>query len=170
MRESTPLDDPVKYTYPESTWHHYETLSAYLGGFLVIGDAFSSFNPIYGQGMTVAALEALALRGLLSDPQATAPGWERRYFRAVGKLVAEAWETSASSDLRFPEVKGERRRGAALINAYGERYRAAASVDPVLGATFLRVANMIDKPAKLLSPGHVLRVFRSAGKAVRAGA
>jgi 2-polyprenyl-6-methoxyphenol hydroxylase-like FAD-dependent oxidoreductase len=170
MRESTPLGDPVKYTYPESTWHHYETLSAYLGGFLVIGDAFSSFNPIYGQGMTVAALEALALRGLLSDPRAVASGLERRYFRAVGKLVAEAWETSASSDLRFPEVKGERRRGAALINAYGERYRAAASVDPALGATFLRVANMMDKPAKLLSPGHVLRVFRSAGKAVRAGA
>ena len=170
MRESTPLGDPVKYTYPESAWHHYETLRAYLGGFLVIGDAFSSFNPIYGQGMTIAALEALTLRGLLSDPRAASPRLERRYFRAVGKLVAEAWETSASSDLRFPEAEGDRRRGAALINAYGERYRAAASVDPVLGATFLRVANMIDKPAKLLSPGHVVRVFRSAGKAVRAGA
>jgi 2-polyprenyl-6-methoxyphenol hydroxylase-like FAD-dependent oxidoreductase len=169
MRESTPLGDPVKYTYPESTWHHYETLSGYLGGFLVSGDAFSSFNPIYGQGMTIAALEALTLRGMLSDPPSAASDLERRYFRAVGKLVAEAWETSASSDLRFPEVEGKRRPGAALINAYGERYRAAASVDPVLGETFLRVANMIDKPAKLLSPGHVLRVFRSAGKAVRAG-
>lgn len=169
MRESTPFGDPVKYTYPESTWHHYETLGAYLGGFLVVGDAFSSFNPIYGQGMTIAALEALTLRGLLTDPRAAAPGLERRYFRAAGELVAEAWETSASSDLRFPEATGNRRRGAALINAYGERYRAAASVDPVLGATFLRVANMIDKPAKLLSPGRVLRVFRSARKAVRAG-
>jgi 2-polyprenyl-6-methoxyphenol hydroxylase-like FAD-dependent oxidoreductase len=171
MRESTPLSDPVKYTYPESAWQHYERLSAYLGGLLVIGDAYSSFNPIYGQGMTVAALEALALRGLLSDTGTGAgtADLERRYFRAAGKLVAEAWETSASSDLRFPEVAGKRRPGAALINAYGEKYRAAASVDPVLGETFLRVANMIDKPARLLSPGHVLRVFRSAGKAVRAG-
>ncbi len=169
MRESAPLGDPVKYTYPESTWRHYETLPSYLGGFLVSGDAFSSFNPIYGQGMTIAALEALALRGLLGGQPAPASGLERRYFRAAGRLVAEAWETSASSDLRFPEVKGKRRPGSALINAYGERYRAAASVDPVLGETFLRVANMIDKPARLLSPGHVLRVFRSAGKAVRAG-
>jgi 2-polyprenyl-6-methoxyphenol hydroxylase-like FAD-dependent oxidoreductase len=191
MRESAPLSDPVKYTYPESAWHHYETLSAYLGGLLVIGDAYSSFNPIYGQGMTVAALEALALRGLLSEAAgpgtagaagpgtsgaagpgaltAATAGLERRYFRAAGKLVAEAWETSASSDLRFPEVAGKRRPGAGLINAYGEKYRAAASVDPVLGETFLRVANMIDKPARLLSPGHVARVFRSAGKAVRAG-
>jgi hypothetical protein len=83
--------------------------------------------------------------------------------------VAGAWETSASSDLRFPEVEGRRSPGAALINAYGEKYRAAASVDPLLGETFLRVANMIDPPARLLSPGHVLRVFRSARKAVRTG-
>lgn len=169
MRESTPLSDPVKYTYPESTWRHYEALGSYLGGFLVAGDAFSSFNPVYGQGMTIAALEALALRGLLGSPAAAAGDLERRYFRAAGKLVAEAWETSASSDLRFPEVKGKRRPGSALINAYSDKYRAAASVDPLLGRTFLRVANMIDKPTKLLSPGHVLRVFRSAGKAVRAG-
>jgi 2-polyprenyl-6-methoxyphenol hydroxylase-like FAD-dependent oxidoreductase len=169
MRESTPLGEPVKYTYPESVWHHYETLGSYLGGLLVAGDALSSFNPIYGQGMTIAALEALTLRGLLRGP-APGPDLERRYFRAVGKLVAEAWETSAASDLRFPEATGKRRPGAALINAYGERYRAAASVDPVLGETFLRVANMIDKPRRLLSPGHVLRVLRSAGKAVRTGA
>jgi hypothetical protein len=81
----------------------------------------------------------------------------------------EAGMLAFADGLAFPGVEGKRRPGAALINAYGERYRAAASVDPVLGETFLRVANMIDKPAKLLSAGHVLRVFRSAGKVVRAG-
>ena len=167
MRESAPLSEPMKYTYPESTRYHYESLGGYLEGLLVIGDAFCSLNPIYGQGITIAALEALILRGLLNGGAADL---ETNYFQAAGKLVAEAWETSASSDLRFPEVEGRRRPGAALLNAYGEKFRAAASVDPVLGETFLRVANMIDKPAKLLSPGNVLRVFRSARKAVRAGA
>jgi 2-polyprenyl-6-methoxyphenol hydroxylase-like FAD-dependent oxidoreductase len=167
MRESAPLSEPMKYTYPESTRYHYESLGGYLEGLLVIGDAFCSLNPIYGQGITIAALEALILRGLLNGGAADL---ERDYFHAAGKLVGEAWETSASSDLRFPEVEGRRRPGAALLNAYGEKFRAAASVDPVLGETFLRVANMIDKPAKLLSPGNVLRVFRSARKAVRAGA
>jgi 2-polyprenyl-6-methoxyphenol hydroxylase-like FAD-dependent oxidoreductase len=166
MRRSAPLSEPVKYTYPESTWHHYESLGTYLGGLLVIGDAISSFNPIYGQGITIATLEALILRGLLGGAPAAA-GLERRYFGLVGKLVAEAWETSASSDLRFPEIEGKRRPGAGLIDAYGVKFRAAASVDPVLGATFLRVANMIDKPAKLLAPATLVRVFRSSGKAVR---
>jgi 2-polyprenyl-6-methoxyphenol hydroxylase-like FAD-dependent oxidoreductase len=172
MRESTPLTEPLKYTYPESTRYHYENLGEQIDGLLVIGDAYCTFNPIYGQGITIAALEALILRRLLSATEGTdgsSAGLVSDYFQAAGKLVDEAWETSASSDLRFPEVKGKRRRGAGLINAYGEKFRAAASVDPVLGETFLRVANMADKPAKLLSPGTVLRVFRSAGKAVRAG-
>jgi 2-polyprenyl-6-methoxyphenol hydroxylase-like FAD-dependent oxidoreductase len=179
MRESTPLTEPLKYTYPESTRRHYEKLGGMPDGLLVIGDAYCGFNPIYGQGITVAALEALILRRLLSPAEARATearatqdssaGLARAYFQAAGKLVDEAWETSAASDLRFPEVEGERRRGASLLNAYGEKFRAAASVDPALGETFLRVANMADKPTKLLSPGTVLRVFRSAGKAVRAG-
>jgi 2-polyprenyl-6-methoxyphenol hydroxylase-like FAD-dependent oxidoreductase len=189
MRESTPLTEPLKYTYPESTRRHYEKLAGLPDRLLVIGDAYCGFNPIYGQGITVAALEALILRRLLSTTEDSAAegraaegraaegraaggsgaGLARDYFRAAGKLVDEAWETSAASDLRFPEVEGDRRRGAGLLNAYGEKFRAAASVDPALGETFLRVANMADKPAKLLSPGTVLRVFRSAGKAVRAG-
>jgi 2-polyprenyl-6-methoxyphenol hydroxylase-like FAD-dependent oxidoreductase len=166
MRESAPLGEPVRFTYPSSVWHRYEELGSYLGGFLVIGDALCGLNPIYGQGITVAALEALTLRRLLSpDGAADLP---RAYFREVGQLLAEAWATAASADLRFREIAGKRPPGAGLINAYLVRYRAAASVDPVLGRTFLRVANMIDKPTRLLSPGHVLRVFLSAGKATRA--
>ena len=118
MRESTPLTEPLKYTYPESTRRHYEKLSGLPDGLLVVGDAYCGFNPIYGQGITVAALEALILRRLLSPTedrasqdrasQDRATGGSasaRADFRAAGKLVDEAWETSAASDLRFPEVE-----------------------------------------------------------------
>jgi 2-polyprenyl-6-methoxyphenol hydroxylase-like FAD-dependent oxidoreductase len=166
MRESTPLTEPLKYTHPGSTRYHYEYLGDRLAGLLVIGDAYCSLNPVYGQGITIAALEALTLGGLLSAGH-SGSSLSSGYFKSVGKLVDEAWQTSASGDLRFPEVEGKRRPGTGLLNAYGEKFRAAASVDPALGEAFLRVANMADRPTKLLSPGMVLRVFRSAGKAVR---
>jgi 2-polyprenyl-6-methoxyphenol hydroxylase-like FAD-dependent oxidoreductase len=168
MRESEPLSEALRYTFPESTRYHYEDLRDHLSGLLIIGDALSSFNPVYGQGITVAALEALILRDLVTAAESGPGGLERRYFQATGKLVAQAWETSASNDLRFPEVEGKRRPGTGLLSAYGAKLRAAASVDPVIGATFLSVANMTEKPVKLLSPGVMLRVFRSAGKAVKA--
>jgi len=172
MRASAPLTEPLRFTYPESTRYHYEDPGVCPDGLLVVGDAYCSFNPIYGQGITVAALQALTLRRLLGRAHGGAQGSSlaRDYFKAAGKLVDEAWATSAAGDLRFPAAEGERRPGAGLIDGYGTRFRAAASVDPSLGETFLRVANMVDKPSKLLSPGTVLRVFRSAGRAVRAGA
>ena len=163
LRTSPPLNDPVKMRFPASVRHHYEALGRYLDGFLVAGDALSCLNPVYGQGMTIAALEALALKALLAA--GVTEGLPRRYFRATGKLVAEAWSTSAIGDLRFPEAEGKRRPVDRLINAYLERYRAAASVDATLGTAFLRVANTIDPPTRLLSPGRVVRVFRSARKA-----
>lgn len=165
MRGSVPLTEPLRYRFGESTWWHYEALDRRPSRYLVIGDAICSLNPVYGQGMTIAALEALTLRRLLGEHGGDL---ERRYFRATGKLVAAAWQTSAVGDLRFPAATGQRPPGFVLLNAYLARYRAAASVDPLLGRSFLRVANMIDKPTRLLAPGHVLRVIRAAPAARRA--
>jgi 2-polyprenyl-6-methoxyphenol hydroxylase-like FAD-dependent oxidoreductase len=164
IRSAKPLDKPARMRYPASQRHHYEKLDRYLDGFIVTGDALCSFNPVYGQGMTVAALEALTLRRLVAGGTENLP---RRFFRAASKDIDVPWTLATGGDLRFPEVEGKRPPGDGLVNRYLERYRAAASVDPVLGQTFLRVANLIDPAARLLSPGHMIRVFRSAKKAAR---
>ena len=167
IRSARPLDEPVKMRYPASVRHHYEKLDRHLNGFLITGDALCNFNPTYGQGMTVAALEALLLRGLLADGTGDLA---RRFFPAAAKVVDGAWFLAAGGDLRFPQIEGDRKAIDRLLGRYLDHYRAAASVDPVLGASFIRVANMLDPPTRLLSPGHVFRVFRSARKAVRASA
>ena len=93
----------------------------------MLGDAISSFNPIYGQGMSVAALEAVALRQSL---------WSRgdrlsqRYFKASGKIVDIAWDLAIGSDLSLPEVEGERSILTRLSNAWAERFLKAAEHDP----------------------------------------
>ena len=163
IRESEPLDEPARMRHPGSRRQHYEKLPRHLGGFLVTGDALCSFNPVYGQGMTVAALEALGLRRLLaaSDDDADLP---RRYFRAAARLTAEAWTMSAAGDLRFPQAEGKRMPADRVFHAYMDLYRAAASVDPALSEAFVRVASMLDSPLRLLSPGVVVRVLRLAGQ------
>ncbi|MBN3928922.1 FAD-dependent monooxygenase [Streptomyces verrucosisporus] len=161
LRTAEPLNEPVRMRYPASVRHHYEKLDRHLGGLLVTGDALCSFNPTYGQGMTAAAQQAIVLRALLTRGR-DADGLPRRFFRAAAKVVDTPWLLAAGGDLRFPEAEGRRGPADGLLDRYLTRYRAAASVDPVLGRTFLSVAHMLQPPARLMSPGHVLRVLRAA--------
>ncbi|MGH3162606.1 MAG: FAD-dependent oxidoreductase [Streptosporangiaceae bacterium] len=152
-----PLDDPVPFRFPASVRHRYERLTAFPAGLLVLGDAVCSFNPVYGQGMTVAAAEAMTLRGLLAReavPDA------RRYFRAIAAVIDVAWDIAASADLAFPQVPGKRPAKVRLVNAYMPRLHAAAAHDAALAAALVRVIGLKDRPEGLLRPDRMLRVLR----------
>jgi 2-polyprenyl-6-methoxyphenol hydroxylase-like FAD-dependent oxidoreductase len=151
------LDDPVPFRFPASVRRRYERLAAFPAGLLVIGDAACSFNPIYAQGMTVAATEAMALRGLLARgalPDA------RRYFRAIAATIDVPWDIAVGSDLAFPQVPGKRSAKVRLVNAYLPRVHAAAAHDEALAASMVRVIGLKDRPEGLLRPDRVLRVLR----------
>jgi 2-polyprenyl-6-methoxyphenol hydroxylase-like FAD-dependent oxidoreductase len=152
-----PLDDPVPFRFPASVRRRYERLAAFPAGLLVIGDAACSFNPIYGQGMTVAAAEALALRALLA--RGAAPD-ARRYFRTIAAAIDAPWDIAVGSDLAFPQVPGKRTAKVRLVNAYLPRLHAAAARDKELAAAMIRVIGLKDRPEGLLRPDRVLRVLR----------
>jgi len=116
MRESEPLDEPVKMRYPASVWHHHEKMRQRPDRFIVTGDALCTFNPVYGQGMTIAALEARALRAAVASDGLT--GLPGRFYDAAAKLVDRAWGLSVGGDMAFPEVEGKRQPGSSLVNAY----------------------------------------------------
>jgi 2-polyprenyl-6-methoxyphenol hydroxylase-like FAD-dependent oxidoreductase len=166
IRTATPLTEPVLMRYPASVRRHYEQLDRFPEGYLVVADALCTFNPIYGQGMTVAALEALLLSRLLREG---GDDVNRRFLRAAAKLLDTPWGLVVSNDLRFRDVDGERTEEMSAMAEYLERYREAAAKDAVLGAELLRVANMLDEPARLMAPDLQERVLREAGP-VRASA
>ena len=153
-----PLDDPVPFRFPASVRHRYERLASFPAGLLVIGDAVCSFNPVYGQGMTVAAAQAMTLRGLLA--RSAVPD-ARRYFRAITAAIDVAWDIAAGADLAFPQVLGHRSAKVRLVNAYMPRLHAAAARDQALAAALVRVIGLKDRPEGLLRPDRVLRVLRS---------
>jgi 2-polyprenyl-6-methoxyphenol hydroxylase-like FAD-dependent oxidoreductase len=157
LEDAEPLDDPVAIRFPAGVRRRYERLRRFPQQLLVTGDAVCSFNPVYGQGMTVAALEALALRRLLAGgvPQ------PRRYFRDIARLVDVAWDMAVGGDLAFPQVPGPRPMTVRLVNAYLARLQAAAASDASLATAFIRVVGMLDRPETLLRPDRVIRVLRA---------
>jgi 2-polyprenyl-6-methoxyphenol hydroxylase-like FAD-dependent oxidoreductase len=156
IRDAEPLDDPVGFRFPASVRYHYERCDRSPAGLLAIGDAVCSFNPIYGQGISVAAMEALMLRRHL---ERGIPPEPRRWYRDLARLIDVPWDMSAGGDLAFPGVPGHRSLKIRILGAYLARLHAAAAHDPRLSTAFLRVAGLVAPPQTLLRPDVALRVL-----------
>lgn len=111
VRKQRPVGKLTRWGLAASVWRRFERLDGIPAGLLPIGDAICRFNPVYGQGMSVAAREAALLRNLLHenshapDP-IVALGTE--FPRAAAELIATPWSMAALPDLAFPRTSGER--------------------------------------------------------------
>jgi hypothetical protein len=157
LRAAEPIGEANRYRVPSNRWRRYDKSGRLPDGLLVTGDAICSFNPIYGQGMTVAGLDALALRECLRRGDRDLPA---RYFRASAKGIAVAWQLAVGSDLALPEVIGRRSPSVRLANWYTQLVQAAAQSDPVVAGKFLRVVHLVDPPSALLHPSIIRAVTR----------
>lgn len=152
IEASVPLDEPTKFRYPGSTRYRYDRLRRFPKGFVVVGDAMCSFNPMYGQGMSVAAVEALRL----GESFARSNDFDAlRFFRDVRPVIDIPWQIATGGDAALPGVEG--RPGP--INRYLDRLYAAASHDEVVSKAFLRVTNLLAPPTALLRPSIAARVL-----------
>lgn len=171
IHDAEPLDAPVAYRFPASVRRRYDLLPRFPDGLLVVGDALCSFNPVYGQGMSVAAVEAMTVRRHLYAGRELSP---QKILRDMARAIDVPWNMAAGGDLAFPEVAGKRNAKVRLGNAYIPRLHAAAAHDARLAVTFLRVAGLLDRPETLFRPDIVLRVLshalrhRNGSKAVAA--
>ena len=158
--------EPMGYRFAHSQRRRYEQLGRFPDGLLALGDSVCSFNPIYGQGMTVAACEVLALSDCLAQGEAALA---RRFFRRAARIVDVAWDTAVSADLAIDSVEGERTLAVRLINAYVARVFRAAQDDPAVGRAFLEVAHLLAQPQSLMRPAIVARVVRALWRHRRGG-
>jgi 2-polyprenyl-6-methoxyphenol hydroxylase-like FAD-dependent oxidoreductase len=153
-----PLTEIITYKYPASLRHHYEKLTRFPEGYLVIGDAVASFNPIYGQGMTSAAMQTYALKNVL-ERSFTLQGLWKSFFKKAAKVVDMPWQLAVGEDFRYPETEGTKPPFTDLINAYVEKVHKATQRDPVVYGQFLRVMSLMAAPTSLMSPRIMWRVF-----------
>jgi 2-polyprenyl-6-methoxyphenol hydroxylase-like FAD-dependent oxidoreductase len=158
IRAGQPLAEVARYRMPSSQWRRYDKMRRFPAGLLVLGDAICSFNPIYGQGMTVAALEALALQRFLRRGE---DGLARRYFQATAKAVGVAWQLAVGADLSLPEVEGPRPLSVRIANKCVDRVLAAAESDTVVAEQFAKVIGLVDPPRSLFHPAVIARVATS---------
>jgi 2-polyprenyl-6-methoxyphenol hydroxylase-like FAD-dependent oxidoreductase len=152
-----PIGEPCTFKFPASTRRRYEKLERFPKGFLVFGDAICSFNPIYGQGMTSAALQAK----VLDDALAKSNGHlAKHFFRNAGKVIDNPWSVAVGGDLKMPETIGPRSRAVDFINWYLTKLHKTAHTDATATHAFLRVAQLIDPPPAIFAPKIAFRVLK----------
>ncbi|MEU5903166.1 FAD-dependent oxidoreductase [Micromonospora sp. NPDC047527] len=159
VRDAEALDDPVSFTFPASVRRRYERLTRMPDRLLVMGDAVCSFNPVYGQGMSVASIEALTLREHLRRGRPPRTG---EFMADMSRVIDTPWDISAGGDLDFPGVQGRRTLQVRVVNSYMARLQYAATRDARVTEGFMRVAGLMDPPQALMRPSMVLRVLRHA--------
>jgi 2-polyprenyl-6-methoxyphenol hydroxylase-like FAD-dependent oxidoreductase len=158
LKTAEQITEPVRTHFPASIRAHYENLADFPEGYLVVGDAVCSFNPVYAQGMTVAARQALALRDSLARGTTNLPS---RFYRASAKPIRQAWQQVMGTDLSLPEIERTPPLSTRLTNPYVERVLAAAEYDPLAMQAFMRVAWLVDPAPALLRPNVIVRAMRA---------
>jgi 2-polyprenyl-6-methoxyphenol hydroxylase-like FAD-dependent oxidoreductase len=160
IRDAEPMGVPMSFKFPASVRRRYERLPRVPDGLLAMGDAACVFNPVYGQGMTVAAIGARMLGDHL---QGGAPR-PAEFFKELSKIIDAPWDMAAGADLGFPGVQGRRTVKVRMGNLYIPRLQAAAVHDGVLTTAFLRAAGLVDPPQALMRPSIIGRVLRPRGQ------
>jgi 2-polyprenyl-6-methoxyphenol hydroxylase-like FAD-dependent oxidoreductase len=146
------VGEVVPYRHPDSRWRHFEALDRFPARLAVVGDAIASFNPIYGQGMSSAALHASCLSEYLrSEPDLDAPAW---HFLKLQKVIVEAaWQTSTAGDAvrlgvaKAPTTVAEHRHAWAM-----QQVMAAVGRDLEVTTVFRDVYFMTAHPEALTAP------------------
>ena len=165
LQDAEPISQPYGYRGTSSRWRHYEKLERWPERFVVLGDAFCCFNPIYGQGMSVAAMSAVALADRVKRSKDNLDGVAKSALREISNITGPAWLFATSSDLSWPGTQGGTLSNRPL-DRFG-RWYVGKLLEATISYNEVRLVlvgvNQLTKPAAdLFAPGVFLRVMKHA--------
>ena len=153
-------EEVAYYPFPSNQRRYYERLDRFPDGLIVVGDAIVSYNPIYGQGMSVAALHALVLHHTLAEN--SLGNLALQFFHEAESVIDTAWLMAVGADFQFDQTTGPKPRGTSLMGWYLSRLTRKAHTDRTLAESLFRVIMMEKPPTSLFRPGVMGRVLKPA--------
>jgi hypothetical protein len=166
LATARPVSDIVTHRLATNQRRYYEQLSRFPTGLIVMGDALCSFNPVFGQGMTVAALEAALLRDCLRELDArSTPSLAAltcNFRSRAGRVVEPAWQMATGEDLRHPQARGPRPLKLKFQHWYTARVHRAAGKSALVAERFYRAMNMLAPMSTLFGRDVLAELLRAA--------
>ncbi|MDY7012217.1 MAG: 2-polyprenyl-6-methoxyphenol hydroxylase-like oxidoreductase [Cyanobacteriota bacterium] len=166
LQEAEPQSPIYGYRDIQNRLRHYERLSRLPDGFVAIGDSVCAFNPIYGQGMSAAAVSALVLDRALNrqrqrDPQGSLAGFSRHFHQQLARSNAPLWQLASSEDCRYRSVTGLSPTFAMrLMHRYMDRVVALTTKSVFARRTMLNIFNLLEPPSAVFHPRIAVQVLK----------
>ena len=156
-----PASEIYNFRYPNMLRLRYEKKRNLPRALLVVGDAYTSADPVSGLGMTLALKEVRAMQLLLGKYGAGHPELPRRYFRTIAKMADTAWFVIREQNLRFDWLKDADKKRPFYFGAltwYMDRVMELVHDDPETYNEFLAVVHLVKPAAALMTPKVAARV------------
>ena len=149
------LAEPISEIYihkiPYQEWRRFD-LAAVPEGLLVVGDAHCRFDPVFGQGMSVAAMEALELQQCLENSKLLNNGFTKTYHKRISKLISTPWEMTITEAFRHPNIEGNKPILQPIKQWYSKKIYQLSAVDSDIYLRLVRVMNLLKSPLHFFHP------------------
>ena len=155
IKDATMLGKLAGYLFPESRHRHFSELQSFPKGLLPVADVICRFNPVYGQGMSVAALEAEAFCELLRESQGEFHDLTRAFLQRTDEIISTPWSTAAVPDLAYPSTRGERPPNHRELLLFGAAFLELAARDASVHKLRMEIIGLL-KPYTTLTNDPVL--------------
>jgi 2-polyprenyl-6-methoxyphenol hydroxylase-like FAD-dependent oxidoreductase len=162
IRDAEPLTPIVGFANTANRRRHYERLRRWPERLLAVGDTACAFNPVYGQGVSVAALTADRLDAALADRDGRAlDGFAPKFRRQVAAAGRAAWMIATGDDLRYPTTTGATAgKALRMQHRYLDRVMAAATTDERAMRAITDALFLVARPESLFKPSVMWRAVR----------
>ncbi|MBT2690645.1 FAD-dependent monooxygenase [Bacillus sp. ISL-47] len=159
IKDGEPVTDTEVYRFPALRRFHFEKLKSFPKGLIVMGDAFCRIDPVFAQGMSIAAKEAKALQEMFKAAGALEAD-PKVYHQKISKIVDIPWFIALTEDFRFSKTKGNKPIGLPLLQWYVKKVVLACSHDSYIYGRFMKVLHLQAHPIYLITPRVLKGIFR----------
>ncbi len=160
LKQAKPITDIKIHRIPYQVRRRFDLAKHIPGGFVVIGDAHCRFDPVFGQGISVAAMEAIELQRRVQHVTSLDQSFTKAYHKKISKIIATPWDMATTEALRHQNITGDRSLAQPMKQWYSKKVYELSASDPEIYIRLVRVMNLIRSPHHLFHPKVWLAMFK----------
>ncbi|UQX55215.1 hypothetical protein M5V91_05570 [Cytobacillus pseudoceanisediminis] len=160
LKVATALSSTSAYRVPNITWRRFDKVNNFPNGLLMIGDTICRIDPFFGQGMSIAVMEALALKELLANETYTNQKMIETFHQQAVKIISPIWNMVITEDFRYPETIGKKPAGLSIQQWYAKNIFLLSSENKDIYNSFIKVMHLLRPTSTLMHPRIIKSVLK----------